>query len=336
MAKGTASRLVKFDEDPKKAVQFDENVEWDAPREDEVLIKVVAAGINMADVKQAGGLMPFVKTPIITGRDYCGVVEEGPSDLIGKHVFGTGGPLGYLCDGSHAQYLKIPVADVALKPDALTPEQAGTLGVPFFTAYLAVVTQGRVKEGDVVAVPGATGFVGRSALMIAKAMGATTIAMTRRDIGDSLPYADHVLCTKDLEEDDILAKLRELGRPGQIGVDLFVDTVGGDMCSRGIAAIGKFGRVCTMAAPSPAAMSSFSTFEFYRKQGTISGVNTLMVADGICGTIMRDLSALFDQGKLEPLPVAEQTFTLKDYAEALALVGSGKIRDRVALLPWKE
>eukprot|EP00512_Aurantiochytrium_limacinum_P000288 CAMPEP_0171486210 /NCGR_PEP_ID=MMETSP0958-20121227/967_1 /TAXON_ID=87120 /ORGANISM="Aurantiochytrium limacinum, Strain ATCCMYA-1381" /LENGTH=342 /DNA_ID=CAMNT_0012019071 /DNA_START=73 /DNA_END=1101 /DNA_ORIENTATION=+ len=335
---GSASRLVKFDKVPAEAVEFTEDAAWESVSEgdDDVLIKVLAAGINMSDVKQVTGLMPFVKTPIITGRDYCGIVEQGPADLLGKHVFGTGGSLGYFRDGTHAQFLRVPASHVAIKPESISVLEAGTLGVPFLTAHLAVVDSGRIQSGEVIAITGAHGFVGQAALMIAKAKGATTIAMVRRDGDASLPYADHVINVSGKTDEELVKQLQELGRPGYLGVDVFVDVVGGDMCSLGLSALGRKGRLATMAAPNPAAVTSFKTFEFYRKQATLCGINTLASTDEEVSQCMRDIAKLFDEGKLEPFPVSDKTFTLDKYADALEFVGNAGTKDRVAVTPWPE
>jgi len=121
-----------------------------------VVVKVLAAGVNMSDVKMIKGLMPYVKPPMIMGRDYSGVViqcPKGREDLLNKEVYGVGASvMGCRGDGSHSQYISLPVDCVSLKPSTLTHEQAGTLGVPYFTAYACVVTKARTTAKDVVVI----------------------------------------------------------------------------------------------------------------------------------------------------------------------------------------
>lgn len=128
----------------------------DDPGRKTVVVKVLAAGVNMSDVKMIKGLMPYVKPPVITGRDYSGVIVQTPPGheyLLNKEVFGVGARgIGCRSDGTHSQYLHVPVDCVAHKPSTLSHEQAGTLGVPYFTAYEAVVSRCRTTASDIVVV----------------------------------------------------------------------------------------------------------------------------------------------------------------------------------------
>ena len=70
----------------------------------DLLIEVKAAAVNPSDVKAATGLMPYAVFPRTPGRDYAGVVIDGPADWIGREVFGSSGDLGIRRDGSHATH----------------------------------------------------------------------------------------------------------------------------------------------------------------------------------------------------------------------------------------
>ena len=72
---------------------------------DEVLVEVRAAGVNRSDVSAAMGRMPQAVWPRTPGREWAGVVVEGPAELIGREVFGAGGDLGITRDGTHASHL---------------------------------------------------------------------------------------------------------------------------------------------------------------------------------------------------------------------------------------
>src|SRR5829696_5511382 len=88
------------------------------PGEGEVLIEVDATAVNRSDVLNARGAFPFTTLPRIPGRDFAGVVVEGPGELLGKEVWGTGGgDLGFLRDGSHAGYVAVSRNAVAPKSD---------------------------------------------------------------------------------------------------------------------------------------------------------------------------------------------------------------------------
>ncbi len=125
-----------------------EEVPTPEPRSDEVLIAVKAASINPSDVKNVAGAMHGTTLPRIPGRDFAGIVVKGPGDLVGKEVWGTGGDISRTRDGSHAECLLLPRSAVTLKPTALSMEAAGTSGLSFVTAWVAIVTTAGVAPGE--------------------------------------------------------------------------------------------------------------------------------------------------------------------------------------------
>ncbi len=82
-------------------------------KDGECLVEIRAGGINPSDVKGLLGKMPNLTWPRTPGRDYAGVVVEGPGSLIGKQVWGTGGDLGMSRDGSHAEFNVIDASGIA-------------------------------------------------------------------------------------------------------------------------------------------------------------------------------------------------------------------------------
>ena len=149
------------------------------PAQDEVLIQVKAAGLNPSDVKNVLGRFPYTTLPRIPGRDFSGIVVEGPQALIGQEVWGTGKEPGFIRDGSHAEYLTLPAKGVALKPKALSFAQAASLGVPFTTAWDAL-ERSLVTADTRLLVIGANGAVGSAALALAKIRGAHVLGAVRR------------------------------------------------------------------------------------------------------------------------------------------------------------
>src|SRR2546422_3581374 len=143
----------------------------DVPRPEfspqEVLIEIHAAALNPSDIASAEGRFDHAPLPRILGHDFAGRVCEGPADLIGQDVWGSGGDLGIWRDGTHAEYLAIPRDGVALRPRALSVEEAATVGVPFFTAWAALLDRGGLQAGEWVIIAGAAGAVGRAAGQLA-------------------------------------------------------------------------------------------------------------------------------------------------------------------------
>src|SRR6201984_1300568 len=130
----------------------------------EVLIEVKAAAVNPSDVKAAPGLMPYAVFPRTSGRDYAGVVIDGPAGTVGREVFGSSGDLGIRRDGTHATHLAVELEAVVDKPKSISWEEAAGIGVPFVTAMEGFRRAGIPKAGETVLVMGVNGKVVQAAV----------------------------------------------------------------------------------------------------------------------------------------------------------------------------
>ena len=153
----------------------------------EVLIEVKAAAVNPSDVKAATGLMAYAVFPRTPGRDYAGVVIDGPPGTIGREVFGSSGDLGIRRDGTHATHLAVEAEAVVEKPKNLSWEEAAGIGVPFVTAMEGFRRAGMPKKDETVLVMGVNGKVGQAAVQIASWHGARVIGVVRKNE----PYEGH-------------------------------------------------------------------------------------------------------------------------------------------------
>src|SRR6202161_1013278 len=164
-------------------------VEWHplSRSDDQVLIEIKAAAVNPSDVKAATGLMPYAVFPRTPGRDYAGVVIDGPAGTIGREVFGSSGDLGIRRDGTHATHLAVEAEAVVEKPKNLSWEEAAGIGVPFVTAMEGFRRAGLPKKGQTVLVMGVNGKVGQAAVQIASWHGARVIGVVRK----KEPYEGH-------------------------------------------------------------------------------------------------------------------------------------------------
>ena len=118
------------------------------PAAGEVLVEVKAAAINPSDVKNVQGKMHETTVPRIPGRDFAGMIVKGPDELLGRSVFGSGGNLGFGRDGSHAEYVAVPVTAVIPLPKNLSFEQAAGIGVAYITACAALVNAAQIQAGE--------------------------------------------------------------------------------------------------------------------------------------------------------------------------------------------
>src|SRR5580704_426907 len=133
------------------------------------VVEVRSSSVNPSDVKNVAGSFENTTLPRIPGRDFSGVVVEGPSSWLGVDVWGTGGDIGFTRDGSLAEFLSIPAAALARKPDSLTHEQASAVGVNFVVAWLGTINYAKLLEGETIVVIGVGGGVGGAVAQIAKA-----------------------------------------------------------------------------------------------------------------------------------------------------------------------
>ena len=145
----------------------------------QVVVEIRSAGVNPSDVKATLGAFAYALWPRTPGRDWAGVVVDGPADLLGQEVWGSSGELGIRRDGTHGSHLVVERAHVRRKPSTVSLLEAGAVGVPFITAYEGLRRAGLPKSGDVVLVLGANGKVGQAAIQIATMLGAKVFGVER-------------------------------------------------------------------------------------------------------------------------------------------------------------
>ena len=294
----------------------------------DALVEIKAAAINPSDAKATLGLMPHAVFPRTPGRDFAGVVIEGPADLIGKEVFGSSGQLGIGRDGTHATHLVVEASALVEKPANISLAEAAGIGVPFVTAQEGFRRSGMPKPGETVLILGLNGKVGQAATQIASWQGARVIGVVRKDE----PYAGHAhgeVTVIDSCRNDVAATVREL--TGGKGVDIVYNTVGETYYDAGTKSLAHLGRQIFIA--STKATVPFDIFAFYRGKHTYFGVDSLSLTSPEAGEILRELVPGFASGALKPFPIKpDAIYPLERAAEAyVAVLGSS--RDRLVFQP---
>jgi NADPH:quinone reductase-like Zn-dependent oxidoreductase len=294
----------------------------------DVLIEVKAAAVNPSDVKAATGLMPYAVFPRTPGRDYAGVVIDGPAGTVGRDVFGSSGDLGIRRDGTHASHLVVETDAVVEKPAGISWDEAAGIGVPFVTAMEGFRRAGVPKAGETVLVMGVNGKVGQAAVQIATWQGARVIGVVRK----AESYEGHSNAPVeviDASATDVAARVREL-TAGK-GADIVFNTVGDPYFQAAHKSLGLRGRQILIAAIDR--IVQFNILEFYRGQHTYVGIDTLGLSSTATGAVLRDLSSGFAGGHLKPFPIkAGAIYSLERAKEAYVAV-AGFSRDRVILRP---
>ncbi|CAG8647191.1 10509_t:CDS:2 [Cetraspora pellucida] len=195
-----------------------EDVAKPIPKQGELLIKVYASAINPSDVYNVLGRFQLTTLPRIPGRDFAGIVVDGPPEWLNKEVFGTGGHSGFTFDGTHAEYIIATPETVAIKPENLTLTEAASVGVGFLAAYFALVTANIQKDENVLVI-GARGAVGSSTVQIARFLKARPIGAFSNK--PPLEFGPDFI---DTSNEDL--KKKALYLTGQKGVDVVIDCVG--------------------------------------------------------------------------------------------------------------
>lgn len=190
--------------------EYTSNLPIPEPNENQIQIKIHAAGVNPVDTYiRAGTHSRQPKLPYTPGLDSAGEVtrigEKVQNFKVGDRVFTTNSDT-----GTYAEYtLSNPMYTFKL-PDNLSYEEGSAIGIPFFTAYRSLFLKGNAKPGECVLVHGASGSVGLAAVQLAKANGMTVIGTAGSSAGLELVKnqgADHVFNHRD---SDYMEKIKNM------------------------------------------------------------------------------------------------------------------------------
>jgi NADPH:quinone reductase len=300
------------------------------PAEGEVLVEVHAAAVNRSDVLNVRGSFAFTTLPRIPGRDFAGVVVEGPRELVGKEVWGTGGgELGFVRHGSHARYLAVSKDAVAPKSDTLSLEEAGASGLAYVTASSALVRLGGVSAGETILVTGAAGGVGSAAAMIARWKGARVIGAIKDESERARAERAGAQVIVDTSQEEVTGAVK--AATDDRGAALVLDAVGGSLFEPALNCLGEKGRMIVITTTSDEQHVSFNLFDFYRKGLRLFGLMTSFLDSEGSAAVLRDLGPGFDEGALRA-PAIDERYPLEQAGTAYARVESGEAAGRVLLV----
>lgn len=279
------------------------------PGPGQVLVRVEATSVNPLDLQtRRGDYRDQVALPAVIGSDVSGVVvETGP----GAGDFQPGDEVWYLApifagQGTYAEYHAIDQALIARKPAGLSHVEAAGLALVGVTVWEALVERAGVRVGERVLVHGGAGGVGSVAIQLASALGAEVVTTARA--------RDHEFVTGlgadiaiDFSAGDYVPQVHAVG-----GIDVVLDTVGGDTLARSPEILADRGRVVSIVdIPEPqnllAAWGVNATYHFL----FVSPSRAKLAA----------LGRLVDQGKLRP--VIGAVLPLSDIAQAHSLLEGG-------------
>ena len=263
-----------------------EEIPTPEPGANEVRVKLKASALNRRDFWISMGMYPGMKFPAIAGSDGAGVVEKVGSaadkSLLGTEVvvyparewgdnpvhFGSNfRVLGMPDQGTFAEYICAPAADVYARPAHLSWEQAAAVPLAGLTSWRAVVTQAQVKKGDRVLVTGASSGVSTFAIQWAASLGAEVYVTSgsaekiakAKAMGakDGLSYRD----------DDCYKKLRDMSG----GFDAIIDSAGGDAFNEVVDSLAGGGRYVFFGATMGNSSIPLNLPKLFFKHGRIQG-----------------------------------------------------------------
>src|SRR5690554_2395259 len=212
----------------------------------EVLVKVFATSVNPLDYQvRRGDYKNELELPVITGHDVSGeIVEVGPgveNFKVGDEVYYT--PEIFNGPGSYVEFHVANKAIIGLKPKNISHLEAATLPLAAGTAWEMLVTRAQLKVNQSILVHGGAGGVGIPTIQIAKTMGATVFTTARKAHHGFLLElgADHVI---DYENENYIDAILNL--TDNQGVDIIIDTIGGNTLSDSGKILSQLGQVVTL------------------------------------------------------------------------------------------
>jgi len=293
-----------------------EEIPTPEPAPGEVLVQVKAAAINPSDVGNVMGRFKATTLPRVPGRDFAGVVVS-----TGQTVWGSVPEFGITRDGSHAEYVLVPEQALSVAPSNLTMEQAAAVGVPFTTAWGALVRSAELQAGETVVIIGAGGAVGQAATQIANWKGARVLGVTR----GAGPVAGAAAVIDSLEGDlhDHVFDLTE-GK----GAHVVFDTVGGSMFQAALRCLRRGGRqVAISSAGEP--QVCFNLVDFYHNLSKLIGFDSFGFTFQDVAAILDELRAGFEANVLRPPQLT--TVPLSNAIDAYRTVASGHAAKKLVL-----
>lgn len=285
----------------------------------EVLVRVVAAGVNPIDAKtRAGrGAFPGIPSfPAVLGNDFSGVVVEAPFEAHplqpGTEVYGMG--MVPRMPGAYAEYVAIPELSVARKPSRLSHVEAAAVPLAALTAWGMVVETAKAHEGQRMLIHAGAGGVGHFAVQFASYFGAHVIATgSARNAGWLRELGAREVV------DYTTVRFEEVVEPVDAVIDL-IGNVHDDTGSRSLTALRPGGLVVNGPTGSWPTMA---------EEAAAAGVRATGFRVSPDGSTLAVISKLLESGDVRVY--VDRVFDLEDAAEAHRAIESGHTRGKLVL-----
>lgn len=305
-------------------------------RDDEVLIEVHAAGLNLLDSKIKGGefklILPY-RTPLVLGHDVAGVVTRVGSRVrqfkAGDEVYSR--PRDHRI-GAFAEFIAVNENDVAPKPRNISMEAAASIPLVGLTAWQALVERAQLKKGQKVFIQAGSGGVGTLAIQLAKHVGAT-VATTTSSANIGLVKSLGADVVIDYRTDDFEKVLQNY--------DVVLHSQDAATLEKSLRVLKPGGTLVSISGPpDPAFAKEIGASWFVslivrllssgaRKKATRRGVKYSFLFMRANGQQLREITRLIEAGTIRP--VIDRVFAFESINEALAHVEAGHTKGKVVV-----
>lgn len=307
-----------------------------ALRDDDVLVQVHAAGVNLLDVKIRNGefklILPY-KTPLVLGHDVAGKIVKVGAGVqrfkVGDDVYARADDMRI---GSFAEYIAIKESSVAIKPASLSMEEAASMPLVALTAWQVLVDTAAIKRGQKVFIQAGSGGVGAIAIQLAKHLGAmvaTTTSTANIEWVKSLG-ADVVI---DYTKQDFSTVLRDY--------DVVLNSLGSEELNKSLQVLKPGGQLISISGPPTPEFAVRQKLAWplqqvlrllsygIRKKARQHGISYTFVFMHANGGQLAKIGALIDAGVLRP--TIDRVFPLVATAQALTYVSKGRAKGKVVI-----
>lgn len=284
-----------------------EDVAKPQPAENEVLVRVKAAGVNPVDWKIREGYLGPRSFPFITGVDFSGVIEgigSGTSAFrVGDEVFGRA------ASGSYAEFAVARVDQIAKKPANITHIHAAALPVAAVTAWQVLFDVGQLQANQTVLIHAAAGGVGGFAVQFAKWKKAYVIGTASAENADFVETlgADEVIDYRSVKFENETSN-----------VDLVLDTIGGETQARSWGVLKRGGMLVSIVQPPP------------EETAAAHGVRCVFWVSEAKSDELAQIADLVEEGKVKVY--VEKTLPLSEARQAQELSQGGHTRGKMVLV----
>jgi NADPH:quinone reductase-like Zn-dependent oxidoreductase len=305
-------------------------------KDNDVLVQIHAAGINVVDSKIKGGefklMLPY-KPPFILGHDVAGVITKVGSRVskfkIGDEVYAR--PADHRI-GTFAEYISINEQDVAIKPRNVTMEEAASIPLVGLTVWQALIEKANLKKEQKVFIQAGSGGVGTFAIQLAKHFGAsvaTTTSAANIDLVKSLG-ADVVI---DYKKDDFENILH--------GYDIVLNSQDKKTLEKSLRILKPGGKLISISGPPDPAFAKEIVAPWYvtliikllslgvRKNAKRLGVSFSFLLMRAQGEQLSQITKLIEAGTIKP--VVDKVFPFEQTSEAMAYVEMGRAKGKVVV-----